>query len=934
MKYFNLSSNNRLSPKWTKLAAASLLAVAALAGCGGGSDGAPGAAGAPGTPGSAGAPGAPGVNANDVTKLADVTPDQWKSMNWSATITGAKVGADGKPVITFKVVDEKQKPISGLAYASFNTTTVGTAVAPAYANFGFTLAKLVPATVDGPSKWVTYIVTSSPTYKSLTDKTIVPAAQRLPTTDNQGTMTESATAPGTYSYTFFRNVKEAKTIVDAGTYTGNNVKADLGDLTFDEKLTHRVAMQLQGSMPGTGVNTPDGITVRATVASTNPVAAYLDFRPDGAAVTDTRVVTKVDACQSCHAGALLHGRKDPNLCVTCHTDQVKYGYAKPVLDAAGNYPLVSGATVRDSSAKTVDGTTTFSNFDFPRWVHKLHMGEELVKQNYNMGGVTPNEIAYPQDQRNCTKCHDGSATASAKVKQVNGDNWKTKPTRLACGSCHDGIDFSTGTGTALNGLTTGHLAGKGYANDEKCSTCHEAADVAAYHIPVTPLDPKNILSTPVGGNQRTNAAAVAAYSNNLPAKAVPITYDISSVTVDTSKHAVVKFKVLMNGVSVAPNTPVVGVANEIWPNFAGSPSVYVRFNAEQDGIAAPADFNANVSGYMKALWNGMATGSGAGTLTYDAATGIFTATLTGVAIPTTAKMVTAGIGYTYDLLSAAPLIQTDLPKYPYNAATKVGGLMVVAPNVWRVATGSASRRMLVENSRCNSCHEKIGVFAKSVFHGGQRNDAQTCNFCHNPVTASSGWSAASSTFIHGIHANAGLSKKRTVPYSWEFNAFAKVGYPGGISKCEACHLPDVVNYGAIYTRTGSSDLTPIATGNATALATFQDNMLYSTTAAGTLSSALPTVLSPYVTAGVAYDDKAPAFDAASGKMTSKPANLVSSPIAAACFSCHDTVKAQTHIVDIGNGSLYQPRATAILRKETCLSCHGAGKVADAQVVHQ
>jgi OmcA/MtrC family decaheme c-type cytochrome len=340
---------------------------------------------------------------------------------------------------------------------------------------------------------------------------------------------------------------------------------------------------------------------------------------------------------------------------------------------------------------------------------------------------------------------------------------------------------------------------------------------------------------------------------------------------------------------------------------------------------------------MKALWNGMATGTGAGTLTYDSATGTFTATLTGVAIPTTAKMVTAGIGYTYDLLSAAPLVQTNIKSrmFPdYNPATKVGGLMVVAPNVWRVATGSTSRRMLVENSRCNTCHEKIGVFGKKVFHGAQRNDAQTCNFCHNPVTASSGWSANSSTFIHGIHANAGLSSKRTVPYSWEFNGFAKVGYPGAISKCEACHLPDVVNYGAIYTRTGSSDQTPISTGNAAALATFQDNMLYSSVAYGTLSNVLPTVLSPYVTAGVAYGAKAPTFQAATGKMDSQPDNLVSSPIAAACFSCHDTAKAQTHIVDIGNGSLYQPRATALLRKETCLSCHGAGKVADAQVVHQ
>ena len=921
-----MSRLNRPSSLWGKLAMAGLL-TAALVGCGGGSDGTNGTNGANGAPG---AQGPAGVNANDVTLVADLTPDQWKAMKWSAKITSASVPADGKPVVTFKVTDEKGKPIVGLGYPSFNTTTSGTAIAPAYAHFGFTFAKLVPATVDGPSKWVTYIVTSTPTYKSLTDRTVVPAAQRLPTTDNQGKMVDNG--DGSYTYTFYRNIKEAQALVDAPTnvYSSVKLKADLGDLSYNPALTHRVAMQLQGTMPGTGTNTPDGITVRATVASTNPVAAFLDFRPDGAAMTEGRTITKVDACQSCHAGVVLHARKDPNLCVTCHTDQIKYGYALPTLDASGNYPLVAGATVRDSAAVTVDGATKFSNFNFPRWVHKLHMGEELVKQNYNMGGVTPNDIAYPQDVRNCTKCH----TASAATPQ--GNNWKTKPTRLACGSCHDGIDFTTGTGTALKVGATGHMAGKGYTNDEKCSSCHEAADIAAYHIPVTPIDPNNIRSTPVGGNQRTNAASIAAYTNNLPVGAIPISYDVTSVTVDASKHAVVKFKLLMNGVSVAPNTYSAAGKTEIWDNFVGSPSVYVRFNAEQDGIAAPSDFNANVSGYMKNLWNGTATGTGAGTLAYDTATGIFTATLTGVAIPTTAKMVVGGIGYTYDLVSTPPLVQTNLVKYPYDATTKVGGLLVAAPNAWRAQ--ASSRRILVENSRCNTCHEKIGVFGKSSFHGAQRNDAPTCNFCHNPVTASSGWSANASTFIHGIHAGAGgsagpgLSKKRTEKFTWENNAFVEVGYPGGISKCEACHLPDVVNYGAIYTRASSSDLTPIS--SSTSVAAFQDSMLYSTTAAGTLTNNATTVLSPYVVSGTAYDTGAPAFDAVTGKMTSKPANLVSSPIAAACFSCHDTVKAQTHIVDIGNGSLYQPRATAILRKETCLSCHGAGKVADAQVVHQ
>jgi cytochrome c553 len=86
--------------------------------------------------------------------------------------------------------------------------------------------------------------------------------------------------------------------------------------------------------------------------------------------------------------------------------------------------------------------------------------------------------------------------------------------------------------------------------------------------------------------------------------------------------------------------------------------------------------------------------------------------------------------------------------------------------------------------------------------------------------------------------------------------------------------------------------------------------------------------------GTTYGAAAPVFDAVTGKMTSQPDNLVNSPIASACFSCHDTDKAKLHMVEIGNGSIYLPRSAALLRKETCLSCHGAGKVADVQVVHQ
>ena len=108
------------------------------------------------------------------------------------------------------------------------------------------------------------------------------------------------------------------------------------------------------------------------------------------------------------------------------------------------------------------------------------MGKHLAKQNYNYGGLLYNEVAFPQDLRNCTKCHDGSATSTAKTAQ--GDNWKNVPNRLACGGCHDGINFATGMGvtigdaakgltstTSFNGFAHG---GQAQPDDSLCAACH------------------------------------------------------------------------------------------------------------------------------------------------------------------------------------------------------------------------------------------------------------------------------------------------------------------------------------------------------------------------------------------------------------------------------------------------------------------------------
>ncbi|MBL0150066.1 MAG: hypothetical protein IPP87_15715 [Ideonella sp.] len=365
----------------------------------------------------------------------------------------------------------------------------------------------------------------------------------------------------------------------------------------------------------------------------------------------------------------------------------------------------------------------------------------------------------------------------------------------------------------------------------------------------------------------------------------------------------------------------------------GAPSVYFVFAVPQDGIAAPADFNASASSYLRSLWNGKATGTGAGTLTGPDADGYYTATLTGVTIPDNAVMLTGGLGYSYSVLGTLPLTQTNLKDYPVAAATattgltagmpnKTGGLIVIAPNSQKVATGYTARRAIVEDARCNACHQELGTFTEDAFHAGQRNDGTTCSWCHTPNRTSSGWSADSVSFVHAIHAG----KKRANDFTWHASttteSFADVGYPGVLADCQTCHLP------------GTYDFSASASANAL------PNRLYRTVATGKFNGTATATplsvfsMSPYIIKDNVYDYGAGfAFNAGTGVSTAAAAtSSVISPISAACFACHDSTQAKAHM-EINGGSIYAPRSAALATTETCMVCHATDRIADIKAMH-
>ena len=1015
------------------------LVSTALYGCGGGGDGINGT-NTVAVPVGSSTPAS--TVASNATSPSSASVQAWRALQPTVSVTGVTINSP--PVVTFSVTDANGAAVTGLANWSHASTARGedlTANPPLSAvnsltNVSFTLAKLVPATATSPSRWVSYLVTK-PTTEELYRNTASTntknkescTADRLwcgtyPTTDKEGKLEE--TSPGNYKYTFFRDIKLVKGIVDSFSPTNTPVgvsadglkkKADLDDLTFDPSATHRLGIVISGAAPGTGSNTPSAVTVTPSVNIAIAANKTFDFRPDGGNVAATRNVVDIDSCSSCHNGkGLAHGgsRKDPNLCVTCHTDQVKYGMS---VEATRSAALQLNGTTQNTTS-VLDGRAIGT---FPNLTHKIHMGNELKLAGYNYNPNSTTLIGkqfekgeWIQDPRDCTKCHNGSydptttattaTMAAATADKANiakitkdGDNWKAKPSRLACGACHDNVDFATGvittsTGTSQHGGTATPVGPA--LDDGSCSSCHTPAVIAESHRTEAPT-----------ANNPIQIAGVVNFD-----------YVIKSVTVEKATgKTTFKFQILMDGSPVLsmPTTGAAYTANssQAIAGFNSGPTFYVAFAVAQDGVATPADFNAYLSSSLANLIDGTK-----GTLTAPTdSAGVWTAQFTAASmlVPTAttyplnpATMVTGAMigNFTqvdFNATKTAGLIDTttDLGKkwnqIPagsttyLNGSTTTKGLYAKTPLQKATAslcttpttcTAYSARRIAVETAKCQSCHEQLGAAVE--FHSGARNDATSCAICHNPNRTSSAWSANASTFIHGIHAGtskttvdliavgvsgtnstadvgvpgtgsggAGLAfstGKRTIPFSWHragtatvptWNA-AAIAYPGILKNCDNCHVPNAVNFG-----TNGANLLP--------------NLLWSTSTTGTINYAtdatksLPrdpvTGASPHAnlnsTASTAYGS-AFSFSATTGVSTPAAATtLVESPVSAACFACHDSSTARLHITQYG-GTIYGTRTAAyssntattyggraLQNNETCLICHGYGRAQDAAVVH-
>jgi OmcA/MtrC family decaheme c-type cytochrome len=733
-------------------------------------------AGPPGkdAPGSADAGGDGGTNPAGVIDYGVMTPAEIEAANMTAVLTGLTIPADGRPVANLKVTERHGSGVKGLSATA--------------ASWRFAMIKLTQG-VNGSANdsWVSYMAANDHSTAS---------------TENAAGTALTDNGDGTYVYQFAKAINAG--VAAAGT-------------VYEPSKVHRFILLLSASgNPFSPIN-----LVKDFVPATDADVTGQNEKVDQAACLECHTQFRAIAGETGEFGAgQFHGgvRFDVRTCAACHNDQKRFAATGTAIDSpsvAANGTWTGNMIVLNNEA--------FVNF--PVFIHKIHMGEDLKMTGGTYTGFAkPYEVTYPQDVRNCVKCHRSPAPLA--------DNWKSQPSRRACNACHDNISFVS---PAPNGRT---LHTGGAVADDNCLICHAvggtAKDIPSAHLTVSDPNPHNIyVDQTATGTSNTNAAFVAA-AGAVPPGAKVITYEVSSVSLAGSNPQIV-FRLMMADPTANPPVaaaPVIfqtfgGSVTELIPNLVGSPSAYFVYAVPQDNITAPADFNVSASGYIRNIWNGSATGAGAGTLSAPDASGYYTLKLTGVTIPSSAKMLTGGIGYTYSLGSAPtfnnntqPLTQINLPAYPYtpNASgfSGKGGLIVPAPDVWKVATGFTARRTVVANAKCAGCHVALGVGPD--FHAGQRNDAPSCNFCHRPNQTSSGWSANQKDFIHGIHG----AEKRTVRFNWHAPSATKgyyqVTYPAVLNRCEMCHLP------------GTYDFSLASTTSAL------PNMLYSTVGQGRYNS--------------------------------------------------------------------------------------------------
>jgi OmcA/MtrC family decaheme c-type cytochrome len=582
--------------------------------------------------------------------------------------------------------------------------------------------------------------------------------------------------------------------------------------------------------------------------------AIHDFVPSGGPATG-RDVVRTESCNGCHDPLEIHGgvRRDVRLCVTCHTSDITdfaTGITTPQIDP-----------------------DTGNNLGFLEMIHKIHRGESLPSVEagtpYQIIGFQGSvhdysHVVFPQDIRNCQTCH------------AQSDAFATNPSRRACGSCHDDVNFASGE----------NHGGGPQDTDGSCSACHLPDSGHEFDLSVVGSHVIPAHSTQLAGVRFELVAVQSA--------------ETGSPVVAPGEHPMVHFRITTDaGVPIEP-----AAMDSLSLVLAGSTVEYAAQDYDGDGTIVPGDPGSPWTPgaeTFKSESARMADGpdaSGVSTHTFKSAlppnaTGSFVVGIEGFRCATVEGASQRVGGTDCSGTRDANGNGREDPGEVFNEVRDVGPNQVLA---FPVTDGQAvARRQPVTIAQCSVCH---GVFSKDFsVHGGNRNDTLHCPLCHNPSNDTlsrqlppAGMPAITSpvdfkVMIHKIHRGEDLSvpyvlygrPRGSFPDQTEVPVdFSELLFPGDLRDCEACHVPE------------SFVLDPGA-------GVLQPGVLPSTTREFMRGATDKTVLAVFATP----------------------------PTISVCTSCHDDVNFTT-----GENHAAGPQT-----EESCAGCHGVGRPLGVERTH-
>jgi OmcA/MtrC family decaheme c-type cytochrome len=465
---------------------------------------------------------------------------------------------------------------------------------------------------------IAYIPKGQAQFASYITRTVAaatgPATATQASGDSGGTTTTVAT--GEYIYTY-------KTVLPAN---------------YDQTATHRVG--LYGSR---------NLTVWDL--GTDYADTWYDWVPNGSTPAPRDVVRTPD-CNTCHGsaatvtgsnGLAAHGgsRRDVEVCIICHQPQTS-------------------------------DPNTGNSLDMKVFIHSIHMGSSLptvaAGKPYQIIGFQNSvndfsTVVYPADVRRCQTCHN------PKNGAAQTGVWLTTPGALACGGCHNNINFPTG----LN------HAGGPQPDDSMCAGCH---------IPQGELEfDASIIGAHVIPDQSKQIAGI-----NIAFVKVTLANGTAGMT------PTVTFTVRDNSGNGIPMSTFISESGTLSLTMTGPTNGVTMTNFGAD---------STTPGYVTES----ATGS--------------TCTADGTCTYTFTHPVPPGSKGTYMIGAEARLTATLNPGDTNQQTTNYGAVNQVT---YFSVDGSpvAPRRTVVAMANCNACH----VYLEE--HGDLRNNVTYCVICHNP----------------------------------------------------------------------------------------------------------------------------------------------------------------------------------------------------------